>query len=109
MVASGSASKFHVAAAKTKPSKSRTMAPTPHLLTTGPYASMFNSKEDVGGGVQVEGEDIEIVGSTSTWLFISPLWSSMIYSKLFGQCSLLQYFFLQNKFCYEHTKVHKKR
>jgi hypothetical protein len=59
MVASGSASKFHVAAAKTKPSESRTIAPTPHLLSTGPDASMFNLKENVGGGVHVEGGDID--------------------------------------------------
>jgi len=39
---------------------------TPHLLSTSPDASMFNLKEDVGGGLQLEGEDIEIVDSTST-------------------------------------------
>jgi len=32
MVTSGSASKFHVAAAKTKPYESRTIAPTPSMM-----------------------------------------------------------------------------
>lgn len=73
MLALGSATKFHVTATKTISFESLTIATTPHLLWTSLDASMFNLKVDMGGGLKLEGEDIEIVGSTSTWVFTSPL------------------------------------
>jgi len=36
------------------------------LFSTGSDASMFNLKEGARGGLQFEGEEIEIVGSLST-------------------------------------------
>jgi hypothetical protein len=65
MLASRSDSKFHVVVAKTKPSESLNYSSYTPFIINGLNALMFNLKEDVGG-LQLGGEDIEIVDSTST-------------------------------------------
>lgn len=63
-----------MAVAKTKHNESLT--PTPHLLSTGLGALMFNLKENIGE-LQLEGKEIEIIRSTST---LSILKSSVIFN-----------------------------